>query len=256
MHQILDPGSGAKLSPKLCALGVMTKAPQPGKVKTRLTPPLTPEEAAQLNTCFLRDLSVSILQAGGQSPAKGVAVYTPRGAETSYANILPEDFILLPQRAGDFGARLISAAEDLFAVGFGSVCLINSDSPTVPAESFAEAAIELANPGDRVILGPSKDGGYYLIGLKRMHRRLFEEIDWSTDRVCQQTKDRATELHLPIHELATGLDVDDATTLSDLCEELFAAGREARSNLAQHTRTFLREIIDREGRERIWPTKQ
>lgn len=223
----------------------MTKAPQPGKVKTRLTPPLTPEQSARLNTCFLRDISMSILRATELSPSRGVGVYTPPGMEAAYETILPPDFFLLPQRGQAFGERLIFAAEDLFALGFQSVCLINSDSPTVRAESFAEAAIELADPRDRIVLGPSHDGGYYLIGLKRMHRRLFEEIDWSTERVFAQTKARAAELQLPVHELATGLDVDDRASLEKLRHKLFESDVTAEREVATETKKFLEEIYGR-----------
>jgi rSAM/selenodomain-associated transferase 1 len=228
----------------------MTKVPQAGRVKTRLTPPLTPEEAAALNICFLRDLSQSIAEATTESPARGVGVYTPVGDEGAYENVLPNDFFLIPQRGNNFGERLTSATEDLFKVGFESVCLINSDSPTVPAASFAEAARELAKTGERVVLGASDDGGYFLIGLKKLHRRLFEEIDWSTERVLDQTKQRATELGLKIHELQPGFDVDDRATLRRLGDELLG---KAMSNAAPATREFLRDIVAREGRERIWP---
>jgi rSAM/selenodomain-associated transferase 1 len=251
--QIIDPRAGIRVPPNLCALAIMTKAPQPGKVKTRLTPLLTSEQAAQLNICFLRDLAHSILLASSQSPARGVGIYTPPGSESVYENILPQDFFLIPQREGDFGQRLTFAAEDLFKVGFTSVCLINSDSPTVPAASFAEAAIELANPGDRIVLGPSEDGGYYLIGMKKLHRRLFERIDWSTAHVLNQTKERAAEVDVPVYRLASGLDVDDRTALARLCDELFGPNARSTSNLATNTRKFLSEIIEREGRERIWP---
>ena len=240
------------MPPNLCALGIMTKAPQPGKVKTRLTPLLTSEEAAQLNICFLRDLAHSISLACSQSPARGVGIYTPHGSESAYENILSQDFLLIAQREGDFGQRLTFAAEDLFKAGFESVCLINSDSPTVPAASFAEAAIELANPGDRIVLGPSEDGGYYLIGMKRLHRRVFEEIDWSTNRVFEQTKERAAQVGLPVYELALGLDVDDRKTLAQLCKDLFEPNERLTTNLATNTRKFLGEVIEREGRERIW----
>jgi uncharacterized protein len=229
----------------------MTKAPQAGKVKTRLTPPLTPEEAAELNRCFLRDLGMSILQACDQSPAQGVGIFTPLGAEAAYENILPPEFFLVSQRGERFGERLLLATEDLFKVGFNSVCLINSDSPTVPATAFAEAAIELANPGDRIVLGPSEDGGYYLIGFKKLHRRVFEEIDWSTERVFAQTKERAAELRVPVHALERGLDVDDRATLAKLCDKLF--GNDADSTVALATRNFLSELFEREGRDRIWP---
>ena len=251
--QIIDPRAGARVPPKLCALGIMTKVPQPGKVKTRLTPPLTSEEAAQLNICFLRDLAQAISLACSQSPAHGIGIYTPHGSESAYENILPQDFFLIAQREGDFGRRLAFAAEDLFRAGFESVCLINSDSPTVPGASFAEAAIELANPGDRIVLGPSEDGGYYLIGMNKLHRRVFEEIDWSTERVFDQTRQRAAQVGLPVYELAPGLDVDDRATLAQLCEELLGPNERATSNFATNTRKFLSEIIEREGRERIWP---
>jgi len=251
--QIIDPRADARVPPNLCALGIMTKAPQPGKVKTRLTPPLTSEEAAQLNICFLCDLARSISSACRQSPAHGVGIYTPVGSESAYENILPQDFFLIAQRGGNFGQRLTFAAEDLFSIGFKSVCLINSDSPTVPPASFAEAAIELANPGDRIVLGPSEDGGYYLIGMKKLHQRVFEEIDWSTPHVFEQTKERAAQVGLPVYELASGLDVDDRTTLAQLCAALFGPNGRSTSNLATNTRKFLSEIIAREGRERIWP---
>src|SRR6476660_395369 len=198
MFEILDPQS-SRVPPNLCALGIMTKVPEPGKVKTRLTPPLTPDEAAEINKCFLRDLAQSITTAGKTSPGLGVGVYTPKGAEAAYAEILPPDFVLLPQRGSAFGERLLHATEDLFKLGFESLCLINSDSPTVPASSFASAANELAKPGDRIVMGPSDDGGYYLIGLKNLDRRIFEQIEWSTERVLQQTLGQAEKMNVPVY---------------------------------------------------------
>lgn len=231
----------------------MTKAPRAGHVKTRLVPPFTPEEAAKLNICFLRDLAGSITAACLEAPARGIAIYTPIGAEAVYNNILPRDFFLISQRGGDFGERLILAADDLFKVGFESVCLINSDSPTVPASSFVEAARELAKSADRVVIGPSDDGGYYLIGLKQLHRRLFEEIDWSTEHVLDQTLKRAAEIGVAVHELPSGYDVDDRATLGRLCDELLGDHSRSTCDVAPNTRKFLREIVKREGRDRIWP---
>jgi rSAM/selenodomain-associated transferase 1 len=231
----------------------MTKAPQAGKVKTRLTPPLTPEEAAELNVCFLHDLGRSIQLASMRSLARGVGVYTPVGAESVYENVLPDSFALVPQRGNGFGERLAFAAEDLFRVGFESVCLINSDSPTVSASSFAEAANELTKPGERIVLGAADDGGYYLIGLKRIQHRIFEEIDWSTERVLAQTLERAAEIDIDVHLLSQGFDVDDRATLRRLCDELLGEGGSVSNDVAATTREFLQEIIAREGRERIWP---
>jgi uncharacterized protein len=246
-----DPSGTSSNPSNLCALAIMTKAPRAGEVKTRLIPPLTPTEAAEINSCFLRDLATSISHTCRMAPARGVAVYTPAGTETGYQEILPSDFLLLAQRGADFGERLFLAAEDLFTCGFGSVCLINSDSPTVPAACFAEAANVLAKDGDRLAIGPSDDGGYYLIGMKKPHRRIFEQIDWSTDRVFEQTKQRTAELGLEIHELPAGFDVDDPAGLARLCNELLDENVSA--GVAPNTRKFLSEIITREGRARIWP---
>ena len=160
IHRVLNPGVLDSSAGERCALAVMTKAPRAGQVKTRLVPPLTPDEAAGLNICFLRDTAAAIAAAAGEV-VRGIAVYTPVGAESAYIDILPLDFKLVAQRGDKFGERLACAAKDLFQIGFQSVCLIDSDSPTVPANVYAEAARLLSNPGDRVVLGPADDGGYY-----------------------------------------------------------------------------------------------
>src|SRR3954449_6085957 len=219
--RILDPNLRNRGARGLCALAIMTKAPQAGRVKTRLVPPLTPEEAAELNKCFLRDTTRAISSACSDraagdvrkidfkpgpgasnseavTAACGIAVYTPVGAESAYNDILPTDFSLLPQRGDKFGERLYLAVEDLFKCGFESVCLIDSDSPTVSAENFSEAVELLSRTEDRVVLGPSDDGGYYLIGVKKPHQHLFEQVDWSTERVLNQTVQRATEIGLEV----------------------------------------------------------
>jgi rSAM/selenodomain-associated transferase 1 len=256
VHRVLNPTEPLEIALHLCALAVMTKAPRAGRVKTRLVPPLTPDEAATLNACFLRDTTTAIstaLVCGKRSGknACGVAVYTPVGWEDAYADILPSDFDLVPQRGESFGERLFFAAEDLFKCGFDSVCLIDSDSPTVPSSSFAQAVEFLSSPGDQFVLGPTDDGGYYLIGLKEPHREMFEQIDWSTERVLDQTKARAKEIGLEVKLLPMCYDIDDSTTLRHLCNELL--GENSRDDLAPETRKFLKEIIEREGPERIWP---
>jgi rSAM/selenodomain-associated transferase 1 len=259
VQRVLDPNAVPEISPGVCALAVMTKAPRAGQVKTRLVPPLTHDEAARLNSSFLRDICAAI-SAGSNGPpqkkervAHGVAVYTPPRAEAAYENILPEEFFLIPQRGDHFGDRLIFAAEDLFKVGFASVCLINSDSPTVPAENFSQAVNVLRLPRDRVVLGPCDDGGYYLIGLKSLHRELFEQIDWSTERVLEQTRKRAAEIDVEVKLLPLGYDVDDRATLRRLCDELLGENWSRRREIAPNTRRFLSEIIAREGPARIWP---
>lgn len=254
VHRVLDPARGKQIPPRKCALGVMTKAPRAGRVKTRLSPPLTPEEAAALNTCFLRDTAAAIMTAANVGGI-GIGIYTPVGEENAYAGILPFDFVLIPQRGDLFGERLVLAAEDLRGVGFEAVCLIDSDSPTVPQAAYARAVETLLQPGERMVFGPSDDGGYYLIGLKQVHRRLFEEIDWSTERVAEQTLARAREIGLAVELLPTWYDVDDRATLRRLCDELLGDSERERGGYpAPETKQFLSRVIEQEGRERIWPS--
>jgi rSAM/selenodomain-associated transferase 1 len=238
--RVLDPGVPSESARGLCALAVMTKAPQAGQVKTRLVPPLTPEQAAELNKCFLRDTAAAISNAIAGHKACGIAVYTPLGAESAYDDIFSSNFSLLPQRGKEFGERLYLGAQDLFQCGFGAVCLIDSDSPTVPAKNFAQAVKLLLRPGDRTVLGPCDDGGYYLIGLKKPHKELFERIDWSTERVLAQTIQQARETRLEVELLEPGYDVDDGASLRRMCNQLLADT--ASPDIAPHTRRFLRKL--------------
>jgi rSAM/selenodomain-associated transferase 1 len=275
-YAILDLSARATPASRGCALAVMIKAPRAGASKTRLVPPLTHEDAAALSVCFLRDTASNIAVAceAAEGAAQGVAVYTPVGAESAFDDLLPTNFSLLAQRGENFGERLFHAATDLLACGFDSLCLIDSDSPTLPTPSLVAAVDELSKPGERLVIGAADDGGYYLIGIKSAHARLFEEIDWSTARVFSQTLERAREIDLQVVELPAWYDVDDAATLARLCSEFFGAtdsvascdptaapdvegcdaanGAGADGYAAPHTRDFLASLIAREGRARIW----
>ena len=241
------------LSKHTCALGLMSKAPLAGEVKTRLVPPLTALEAAALNICFLRDMAQNIKDISDIASASGLMVYTPAGSESAFDGVLPEGFKLLVQRGASLGERLCNAAEDLLKQGYGAVCLINSDSPTLPRSILIRAIDLLASDGDRVILGAAEDGGYYLIGLKHAHRNLFNEIAWSTSDVLARTKQRAAEIGLPVELLPTWYDVDNAQTLNRLYEDLFFTPFLDGSYPAPHTRSFLESIIKHEGLGRICP---
>ena len=210
------------MSDELCAVAIMAKASIAGAVKTRLVPPLTPEEAAELNSSFLADVAANIARAATQVPIQGFAAYHPLGSQRFFADLLPDSFELLAPKAPTIGRSLVHATCDLLAAGYRSVCLVNADSPTLPTGVLVDAVRRLQEPGDRVVLGPAADGGYYLIGLKFFHQRLFEAIDWSTDRVYRQTIMRAEEISLPVAALAEWYDVDDEATLAVLARELLA----------------------------------
>ena len=250
MYSLIDPRKRWALGDQLCAFALMAKAPRVGSVKTRLTPPLSPEEAAELSRCFIRDMAADISGIADSQRGVGVVAFTPPDDATAFDNLLPPGFHLLPQRGSDLGERLLHATEDLLVAGFAAVCLINADSPTLPRVRLAESAELLRQPGDRVVLGEADDGGYYLIGLKRAHGHLFHRIDWSTSRVFKQSVERAAEIGLVVARLASWYDVDDVPTLRRLYEESVALRRPAQDPgssdcSAPETGRFLRELAAR-----------
>jgi uncharacterized protein len=242
-YKILDPKLHDRDLNKLCALIVMAKVPKAGRVKTRLSPPLSPEQAAALNIAFLRDTIESLEIAGKSAPAIPVVSYMPAGEEEGFRGIVPDHVPLILQRGEGFGERLLYTAEDALSAGFGAVCLIDSDSPTVPTEEYIKAAQYLFRDTDCGVLGPSDDGGYYLLGMNALHPRLFAEITWSTSAVAAQTRERAGEIALPLHELKAWFDVDDEPTLTRLQQEL-ASETDRVGFSAKNTRKVLREVTE------------
>jgi uncharacterized protein len=223
-----------------CAVAVMAKAPRLGEVKTRLVPPLSAAQASALSECFIRDVVGGICTASEAAPIDGYVAYAPAGSEAEFAPLLPARVQLLPPRRTGLGASLFDAAEDLLAAGYGAACLVNADSPNLPPALIVAAVRALLASGDRLVVGPADDGGYYLIGLKLPHRRLFEEIAWSTERVLQQTLARAAELGLEAVTLPGWYDVDDRASLRRLASDLRGADRTG--GYARHTEAFLRRI--------------
>jgi rSAM/selenodomain-associated transferase 1 len=262
-YPMLAPQSPEADSPRgRCALGMMIKVPRAGASKTRLVPPLRHEEAARLSVAFLRDTAENMADACAEhrdGAVHPVAVYTPAGAEGEFEGLFPPGFSLLAQRGDSFGERLFHAAADLLRLGYESCCLIDSDSPTLPRARLSTAVEELRRPGDRLVLGPTDDGGYYLIGLKRAHPRLFEEIAWSTADVLTGTLERAREINLEVKLLPAWYDVDDGSTLRRLYGELFTAapgdgglpGAQLASYHAPQTRAELARLLDAEGFARL-----
>ncbi len=207
-----------------CGIAFMAKASAPGRAKTRLVPPLTFDEAAALNTAFLQDVADNVLlaarHAAPDAGIAGYAAYGPTGAEDFFRRTLPGAIGLIGAWRPNFGDCLFHAIAEILARGHGSAVVLNSDSPTLPTALLIETAAALARPGDRAVLGPSSDGGYYLLGLKAAHRRMFEDVAWSTARVAEQTLERAREIGLEVHTLPVWYDVDDVDGLRRLYAEL------------------------------------
>jgi uncharacterized protein len=225
----------------------MAKASKAGQSKTRLCPPLTPDEAARFNTAFLQDVAANILAAARSTNIAGYMAFGPPGSEAFFHAILPAGIGLLSSWFPNFGDCLLSAITQQLALGHHAAVVLNSDSPTLPTSLLVETAEVLARPGDRAVLGPSTDGGYYLLGLKQPHQEMFKDIDWSTEKVARQTLERAREVGLSVHTLPVWYDVDDADALrtvhAELCKDIsFAA--DLKPYCASHTAALLHTLVD------------
>src|SRR6266478_8666930 len=230
-----------------CGIAVMAKASTAGRTKTRLVPPLTFEEAAQCNTAFLRDIADNILAASAQASIAGYIAYGPAHARPFFQANLPPEIALIEACYPTLGECLDYTIAQLLERGHRAAVVLNSDSPTLPTSLLVETAEVLARPGDRVVLGPALDGGYYLLGVKAEHRRLLEDIAWSTQQVTPQTLERAAELHLHVHILPKWYDVDDIAGLKMLLAELFE-GQSIAPELcpapARHTRALIQSLVE------------
>ena len=230
-----------------CGIAVMAKASIARRSKTRLVPPLTFEQAAQCNTAFLRDIADNILAASAQASIAGYIAYGPAHARPFFHANLPREIALIEACQPTLGECLDYTIAQLLERGHRAAVVLNSDSPTLPTSLLVETAHVLARPGDRAVFGPALDGGYYLLGLKAQHHRLFQRIAWSTERVAHQTLERAAELDLPVHILPTWYDIDDIAGLKMLQAELFdgqSFAPDLRPARAQHTRTLMRSLVE------------
>ena len=206
----------------------MAKAPVAGRCKTRLVPALSPEQAAGLSGAFLADMTGNLRAAARTAAIAPYVAYAPAGSEHRFDGLLAAGTRLLladgtapaPPDVAGFGKCLLQTVQSLLADGHDSVCVLNSDSPTLPTAFLLQAAAWLAEPGDRAVMGPAEDGGYYLLGLKQAHAHLFSAISWSTPRVAAETRGRAIEAGIDVRELPPWYDVDDAAALQRLRADL------------------------------------
>jgi rSAM/selenodomain-associated transferase 1 len=219
------------------ALAVMAKAPRAGEVKTRLLGALSPEEAKLLYVAFLSDTFALMEDVREERENLALALcYTPEGEEEAFEDVEREGSLMIPQRGDNLGERLTHCFADLFALGFESVVVIGADSPTLPGEYLFDA-FECFETDDDVVIGPAEDGGYYLVGMRKLHKRIFEDIPWSSSGALDATIERARESELNLVLLPEWRDVDTPEDVEQLKRDL-RANKEA----AKFTRRFLKDM--------------
>ncbi len=207
-------------------IGLFAKQPVPGQVKTRLTPPLSAEQACQLYQIALQEM-VTRLRAAGLP-----IVICCSGQRDWFSEVFP-GLPLLVQAGDDLGARLSNAVQALFAAGAGPVLMAGSDSPDLPVPLIEEVLVQLQEKDVAII--PCQDGGYAVVGMRQSTTELFDEIPWSTSGVMAATRQRSQQLGLSCHETEYWDDMDEFADLQRLV---------ARSPESETARYIVSELND------------
>ena len=201
---------------------MMAKAPVPFQVKTRLCPELSPHQAAELSRLFIQDMAEEMREISRRRASFALA-YTPRDAVHHFAAVLPASVPMFPQPEGELGERMAGIFERAFAEGYQQVIVVGSDLPDLSRVIVERALEALEQPERDLVLGPTPDGGYYLIGLKRRVPEIFHDIPWSTGEVLERTLEKARGAGLSIAFVERWDDID---TYGDLVR--FLKSHEAR----------------------------
>lgn len=189
---------------------IMAKEPVPGKVKTRFCPPLTPAEAADLYRCFLQDL---MLEMEALADVEVAIAYTPARAEKTFLDFRRKNYSLFAQQGNDLGTRMYRIFKEKLTEGYAAVTIIGSDCPDLP-NRFVQMSFDiLLDRHADVVFGPSLDGGYYLVGMKKNRPSLFADIPWSTEVVLSTTLEKAAQSGIKVELLPAWSDLDSFQSL-------------------------------------------
>lgn len=220
----------------------MARAPSDPSGKSRLTTGIGGHDVVELRQALLLDTCEVVAEAGfGET----LLLFTPDDAAAEMSQLRPGT-PLMAQRGGSLGERMEAGCADLFARGFAAVGLVGSDVPTVPPAYLRQAREALQGPGDRVILGPAEDGGYYFIGLRRPHPELFRDVPWGTSEVLSMTCALAKREGLSVVKLPVWYDVDSPLDLARALREPVGSG--TASSRPRHLRAwYLRRTAGTSG---------
>jgi rSAM/selenodomain-associated transferase 1 len=220
------------------ALIVIARQPASGQSKPWLSPPLDSGQAAALYTCFIRDTLENVRAARKLIDFQPIIAYLPEDAESYFRELAP-DFELLLQQGADLSERLNNIMTHYLTSGYDQVMIMDSDSPTLPADTLRRAFALLDSNAD-VSLGPCDDGDYYLIGLKRPAPDLFLKVTMGTPNVVRDTLARARENGLSVARLPDGYGIDEVDDLYRLVAEF----GKLPATVALNTRMFMMQHPD------------
>jgi rSAM/selenodomain-associated transferase 1 len=220
------------------ALVIFAKAPIPGEVKTRLCPPLTPDEAATLHGSFVLDMLERSKTAVAKLklPLDRYLACTPSSTFVFFKIMEERQGVkLIDQTGADLGSRMSQTFETMFARGYTRGLIVGTDVPSLPLDHYRQALAQLETHD--LVLGPAIDGGYYLIGLKRTVPDLFVGIPWSTERVLGKTQEKASTLGLKTALLPPWRDVDTIEDLQALIESSTLDAKKPKNEQSFSSRT-------------------
>ncbi|RKD29024.1 TIGR04282 family arsenosugar biosynthesis glycosyltransferase [Thermohalobacter berrensis] len=184
---------------------LMTRVPIPGKTKTRLMEILTAEECAEIHRCFLKDLFNMFDYI--KNDIDIYLTYTPEDSFDLMKDIVPDYIECFPQNGHDLGEKMLNAFKHIFNKGYSKVCLMGSDIPDIHYEEIKDSFKKLEKSD--IVIGPTFDGGYYFVGMKRIYKELFTgNLKWGNKTVLEGTVDIANSLGLKVDLLNKHRDID------------------------------------------------
>lgn len=198
--------------------GIFAKHWTPGRVKTRLAASIGDHAAAEIYRRFVATLTTNL---SCVADSREVSILPYETARIEFAALASDAWRITPQADGDLGEKMNSYFETAFAHGAKQVVLIGSDSPLLMPQHISQAFAALAS--SEVVLGPTNDGGYYLVGAANSSPPIFENINWSTPSVWKQTISRLNSAKLSYSTLPPQIDVDDYADLKQLFDSMTAA---------------------------------
>jgi rSAM/selenodomain-associated transferase 1 len=222
------------------AVVLMSRAPVPGKTKTRLESHLKKEECAELHKAFLKDINAKFLNLKNKNARIDLYLsFTPKKEKDSFSGLISTDFIRIPQIGADLGEKMYNALNDAYQLSDLPVIITGSDLPLLDIEIFTEAFAGLKERD--LVIGPSVDGGYYLIGMKKPQKFLFNSGTWGNRTVLQQTIKEASRHNLKIHFLPEASDVDTFKELLQLRSKLI--NQEVNLSYSKNTKAVIEKIL-------------